>query len=92
MGSISSTYRCVYFSVLAPPKYGQITGYWKGIKKGGKYELVKSKHIFPPIDLKYTKLQKKGWKFFPPHNNKVLLGKKYKSRRGGGGQKYELQI
>ena len=60
-------------------------------------------HIFPPIgkknayispiDLKFTKLQKKAENFHaPPHYNKFHLGKKYKSRMGGGGQKYKLKI
>ena len=46
-------------------------------------------NIFFPIDLKFTKLQKKG---APTHCNKFPFGKKYDSRKGGGGQKYEFQI
>ena len=60
------------------------------MKKGDKYiffpHLVKSMHILPPIDLKYTKLQEKTvWKLHatPFHYNKFQLGQKYKSRRGG---------
>ena len=45
-------------------------------------------HIFSPIDLKYTKLQKKA-ENLGTYN--FQWGKKYKSRRGGG-QKYEFQI
>ena len=42
----------------------------------------KSMHIFSPIDLKFTKLQKKGWQFFNIIH--FITRKKYKSRRGGG--------
>ena len=60
-------------------------------------QLVKSMHIFSPIDLKYTKLKKKAAHFSlaernaTTHYNKFWVGKKYKSKWGGG-QKYEFQI
>ena len=62
-------------------------------KKRGKCiffpQLEKSMHIFPPIDLKFTKLQKKRLTIFylrraPPHYINFHLGKKQKSKRGGG--------
>ena len=63
----------IFFCLTPAPgqKYDQITGWGKklleGDKKGGEMhiypQLVKSMHIFPPIDLKYTKLQKKGLQF-----------------------------
>ena len=52
-------------------------------------------HIFSPIaDLKYKKIEEKKTENFPlrrapPHYNKLQLGKKYKSKKGGG---YEFQI
>ena len=50
-----------------------------------------------PIDLKYTKLQKKRLNIFllrraTPHYNKFQLGKNIDQEGGGGGQKYELNI
>ena len=65
---------CIFFC-LTPhrpggggQKYDQITGWGKKLLKGDKkkegkciffYQLVKSMHIFYPIDLKYTKLKKR---------------------------------
>ena len=46
-------------------------------------------HIFPPIDLKHTKLQNKNGENFglrraTLHSNKFHLGTKYTSKREGG--------
>ena len=59
---------------------------WKGMKKGRKCiffpQLVKSMHIFSPIDLKFSKLQKKGLEIF--------FGGKNMIQERGGGQKFEF--
>ena len=52
-------------------------------------QLVKSMHIFFPIDLKYTKLPKKRLDIFrlwcaPPHYNTFLWGKNINQKEGGG--------
>ena len=86
----------VYIFLLDPKIWAKIwpnnrlgkKNYWKGMKKGGKCiffpKLVKSMHIFPPIDLKYTKLQKKGWQLFVWI--KLSWGKNI-NQEGGGGPK-----
>ena len=58
-------------------------------------------HIFPPIgkkyayfspiDLKYTKLQKMS-ENFPPHYIIFQLGKKYKTKKGGGGKNMNFKF
>ena len=89
----------LYFSVCPPPqKYGQIKCWGKKWLKGDKKEggkciffpqSVKSMHIVYPIDLKFTKLQKKRLVIFrlrcaPPQYNKFLFGIRYESERGRG--------
>ena len=54
-------------------------------------QLVKSLHIFPPIELKFAKLKERP-KIFPlrrepPHYNKFPLGKNMNQEGGGGGAK-----
>ena len=92
---------CIFFCLTPPPGGGgakiwpnnmlgkkMIEREWK---KGGKCiyfpQLVKSMHIFSPIDLKFTKLQKKGLKIFacgahPPIVINFLWGKNMIQERG----------
>ena len=59
-------------------------------------QLVKSMHIFSPIDLIFTKLQKKLIIFrlqrASPHYNKLPLGEKYESRGRGKNMNFKFNI
>ena len=87
-------------------KYDQITCVGKKlsksqkwIKEGGKMHIfppiVKTLHIFSPIKL--YKIAQKRLKIFSlrraqPHYNKIHLGKKYQSRKGGGDMNFKFNI
>ena len=85
--------RGVYFSVWGGgQKYGQMICWGKKIierdEKGGKCiifpQLVKSMYIFSPIDLKFSKWQKKAEHFYTHLILNLIWGKNINQKRGGG--------
>ena len=72
----------------------------KGMKKRGEMHIFSpiciSMHIFSPIDLKCTKLPKKGWTFFACGAHHLLIinliwGQNI-NQKGGGGQNMNFKL